>query len=149
MKLNPKYTRNRRTRIISNGHHCGIREHQNSSGQYQVEGIDIEFCHNCEVHFSTYDPHESQVIYQEDYYSGVDNGYGDYALEIKTHKATFSKRLKFAESYLPEKGVLLDYGCAIGHLCMVSKEMGWKTLEVTFLILVPRRLKLNMELKHC
>ena len=34
--------------------------------------------------FPPYDPHKSQVIYQEDYYSGVDNGYGDYALEIKT-----------------------------------------------------------------
>ena len=47
-------------------------------------------------------------------------------------KATFSRRLKFAEAYLPDKGILLDYGCAIGHLCMVSKEMGWKTFGSDF-----------------
>ena len=118
--------------LPQNGYHCGICEHKSSSSEFQVEGIDIEYCNNCGVHFSTYDPQKSQVIYQEDYYSGVDNGYGDYALEIKTHKATFSRRLKFAEEYLPEKGILLDYGCAIGHLCMVSKEMGWKTFGSDF-----------------
>ena len=111
---------------------CGICHKDNSSNHFQVQGINIDYCHSCGVHFSNYDPQKSQDIYQEDYYSGVDNGYGDYALEIKTHKATFKKRLEFAKKYLPEKGVLLDYGCAIGHLCMVARDMGWKTFGSDF-----------------
>lgn len=109
--------------------HCGATH---SKSLFQIEGIDIYECLSCEISFSDYDPSKSQDLYIEDYYSGENNGYGDYASEIKTHKATFSKRLETVEGLVPEKGILLDYGCAIGHLCMVAKDRGWTVFGSDF-----------------
>jgi 2-polyprenyl-3-methyl-5-hydroxy-6-metoxy-1,4-benzoquinol methylase/uncharacterized protein YbaR (Trm112 family) len=111
---------------------CKLCHSKNTLSTYRVDGSKIYQCNSCKVSFSNYDIEKSQDIYKEDYYSGVDNGYGDYASELTTHVATFSQRLKYAEKYLPNKGVLLDYGCAIGHLCKVSKERGWTTFGSDF-----------------
>jgi 2-polyprenyl-3-methyl-5-hydroxy-6-metoxy-1,4-benzoquinol methylase len=71
--------------------------------------------------------HHPEFSYGEDYFAGAGKrtGYADYAGEIDSHRATFTRRLKDAERRLGARGRLLDVGCAFGHFAVTAQERGW------------------------
>ena len=116
--------------IQSNHNHteCNYCHSKDVRSLFTVEGIGIFKCNSCNIEFSEYSFEKSQELYKEEYYvadESNDSGYGDYASEEKTHECTFNKRLERVEQLMPNKGVMIDYGCAIGHLCKVAKNRGW------------------------
>lgn len=85
-------------------------------------------CQDCGFIFSATSKNiDFKKIYTKDYFYGFKGncGYKDYEGEFAAHEYTFRTRIKHAKKRLNKTGVLLDYGCAYGHLLEVAKQEGW------------------------
>lgn len=83
-------------------------------------------CQDCGLRYAI-TPVDFKEQYKEEYYkSNTTSGYKNYENEWANHKSTFSMRLKEAEKRLGGPGVLLDFGCALGHLASIAKDRGWR-----------------------
>ena len=103
---------------------CGSRK---VNIKYKIINDSIIECGNCSILFSSVDKKSSQNIYKKTYYSRDDKkeGYNDYKKMYKTHNVTFTKRLKFIEKNYKKRGIVFDFGCALGHFCEVAKHRKW------------------------
>ena len=45
-----------------------------------------------------------------------------------TYKNSFTKRLKFIERNYKKRGVVFDFGYALGHFCELAKKRNWKVI---------------------
>ena len=66
-------------------------------------------------------------VYNEDYWKSdnpKERGYADYASESALYLKTYRKRMKLVSRWLPEKGRVLDVGCAAGYFLRVAQEHG-------------------------
>ncbi|MFN0093264.1 MAG: methyltransferase domain-containing protein [Dehalococcoidia bacterium] len=71
---------------------------------------------------------ELRAVYGESYFQSERShvvGYSDYAADRSCILATASRRLRSIERLLPEKGRLLDVGCALGYFARAALDRGW------------------------
>lgn len=52
-------------------------------------------------------------------------GYSDYLADEKKIRKTFIRRIEVIGNYFPDKGTLLDLGCAAGFFVDEAKKRGW------------------------
>ena len=72
---------------------------------------------------------ELKKLYSKDYFTSpcsMEQGYDDYLEDRPLIRHTFQKRLDMLEKYYPEKGKLLDVGCAMGFFVEVAGENNWE-----------------------
>jgi 2-polyprenyl-3-methyl-5-hydroxy-6-metoxy-1,4-benzoquinol methylase len=107
---------------------CPLCHHTQTDFLYQIKGDRILQCQSCSMIFAESQPFDKMQMYSQAYYSGSSEsaGYQSYESELTSHQATFRQRLKSCERLLGRKGVLLDYGCAVGHLGKTAKDLGWR-----------------------
>ena len=98
--------------------------------KYKINNDFIFKCEKCSIMFSSFDRNKSQQLYDKTYYSSDDNneGYSDYDAMSLTHKSSFKKRLKFIEKNYKKGGLVIDFGCALGHFCEVAKDRNWDVI---------------------
>ena len=109
---------------------CEFCNSNKISLEYCIKDDSIYKCNRCGIMFSDFDKEKSKLLYNKSYYSSDDNneGYSNYNGMSVTHKSTFEKRLDFIERNYKEGGLVLDFGCALGHFCEVAKNRNWNVI---------------------
>ncbi|MDO8496097.1 MAG: class I SAM-dependent methyltransferase [bacterium] len=69
----------------------------------------------------------TDAIYAEDYFRGASRGFGfaDYEVDKKVTRKTFDFFLGELAKIMPEKGSILDIGCATGYFMELAENEGW------------------------
>lgn len=99
---------------------------------YRMEHLGIGRCRSCGLVFANPRETEQQTAarYQQREYFQGDRlkryGYDDYEAHQAIHERVFQQALKFLEAVRPQKGRLLDIGCATGFLLQVALGRGWE-----------------------
>lgn len=108
-------------------HRCPLCGHLRPRALFKLESDLIYKCPSCTLQFADTPGADPGEIYNAGYFSGEaeTGGYLDYRGEYLSHSETFQRRLVAAEHRLGHKGVLLDYGCALGHLGHAARGLGW------------------------
>jgi ubiquinone/menaquinone biosynthesis C-methylase UbiE len=71
---------------------------------------------------------DTKQFYDEDYFHG--RIYADYSAERDYRLRLFEQKLSLVRKYAPERGRLLDVGCAAGYFLEVAKERGYEVYGV-------------------
>jgi 2-polyprenyl-3-methyl-5-hydroxy-6-metoxy-1,4-benzoquinol methylase len=105
---------------------CNNNESQNIHAGGLLYGKIVK-CKKCGLHYIW--PRTSadgnRELYAKQYYdSWAFNELGQDGV-AKIKKATFKQIIDILDTYNVKKGVLLDIGCAFGHLLICAKEKGW------------------------
>ena len=92
-------------------------------------------CRVCETVQVRTLPGESELreIYGEGYFQSEDSarmGYADYAADRDCIVRTAHRRLSAIERHAPDRGCLLDVGCALGFFMSAARERGWNVQGV-------------------
>lgn len=112
-------------------HTCPLCGHLRPRVIFQLATDLIHKCPSCTLQFAHTPPVGSAAeLYTAGYFSGEaeTGGYQDYRGEYVSHHETFQRRLVAAENRLGHKGMLLDYGCALGHLGHAARGLGWDVI---------------------
>lgn len=99
---------------------------------YDIDGLGIVACDDCGLVFTS--PREIEQAARErygrrEYFQTTEllhYGYDDYGAHRAVHRRVFQDALVRLERHLPERGRLLDVGCALGFLLEVASERGWQ-----------------------
>jgi SAM-dependent methyltransferase len=94
-----------------------------------IDGYQIVQCQRCRFLFVSPPPSEVELaaFYQQpDYYKGSPLGYTDYFGHRASHERLARSRLRRIERLRPERGRLLDVGCAAGFFLKVAQDRGWE-----------------------
>lgn len=89
-------------------------------------------------------------FYNEEYFISTDSvkrGYAHYFNDKKNIVKTFQKRLNLIKQYSPEKGRLLDIGCAAGFFLHIARKAGWDVEGVDISSVCAEYAKNNLNLK--
>jgi 2-polyprenyl-3-methyl-5-hydroxy-6-metoxy-1,4-benzoquinol methylase len=111
---------------------CTICGADDAAPQFVKHGLPIVRCRRCGFAYVSPRPVWSEVarIYGDETYYRNDNtcdfGYGDYFGEQRELlEPLFAQRVAEIEEHHPNRGRLLDVGCAIGLLLEAAQRAGW------------------------
>ncbi len=65
------------------------------------------------------------ALYQDPTYFGGGEWYDDYLGDAENHRRLFRRIVDLLGRFAPDRGRLLDVGCAAGFLLEVARERGW------------------------
>ncbi len=109
---------------------CGFSE--GNAPTIRRRGFSYVRCRGCGTIYLTPVPSVEQIraFYQNpDYFAGdEDTGYRDYAAMHKALAPHFRRRLGILAKYLPQRGRLLDVGCADGYFLELARADGWEVM---------------------
>jgi 2-polyprenyl-3-methyl-5-hydroxy-6-metoxy-1,4-benzoquinol methylase len=91
-------------------------------------------CKSCKLLFVHPVPTSLDAIYNQEYFSGAQDGYGytDYDADKEPMIPTFKKYLKLLEMHKSQKGTLLDVGAATGFFMHMAQDDGWKVSGIEY-----------------
>jgi 2-polyprenyl-3-methyl-5-hydroxy-6-metoxy-1,4-benzoquinol methylase len=100
---------------------------------WRTDRFQLSRCAGCDHLFvsSGLEARELEGAYDESYYEageGSASGYADYLGDAPTRLRGFAGRLRQLEAHVPQRGRLLDYGCAVGLFVKVARDAGWNAV---------------------
>ena len=119
-------------RILLNSPICELCGSQDIAHLFIKDNFNIVRCRQCSLYFVY--PQESKENFEKRYSSAdyfhtrfVEKfGYGNYAQCKYLGDLWFGRMLKEIEKYCPNKGKVLDVGCAFGYFLLQAKKSGWE-----------------------
>lgn len=109
--------------------HCQLCGSDERSLKFRDGPFEVLTCAGCQLVYVT--PRlqgEALVsVYDEGYWKSDDpkvRGYADYASEARLYLRTFEKRMALVNRWLPQRGRILDVGCAAGYFLQVVQRRG-------------------------
>ncbi|RLT39926.1 MAG: class I SAM-dependent methyltransferase [Chloroflexi bacterium] len=113
---------------------CPLCERDESSPYYSVNGYALVQCRACGTVAVRPMPGAEQLAahYQRaEYFAGEEGqGYADYTAMKKALRPHFQRRLRALASAFPQRGKLLDFGCAAGYFLEMARSDGWEIAGV-------------------
>lgn len=108
---------------VCNSSEVSVRSHRYLKNLWQ--------CRNCRSEFvwPQPTPNELKRLYEQEYFFSSESaraGYDDYLEDKSIILKTFNKRLQIIEMRYPQKGKLLDLGCATGFFLEAAASRGWQ-----------------------
>jgi 2-polyprenyl-3-methyl-5-hydroxy-6-metoxy-1,4-benzoquinol methylase len=108
---------------------CGGRERRE---RFRAGAQAVVTCTTCDLTYVT--PRLSprallEQVYDASYWSSPvprERGYGDYLGDAELYRATFARRLRALQRWLPSTGRALDVGSGPGVFLDVLREAGWE-----------------------
>jgi SAM-dependent methyltransferase len=104
---------------------------------WRKDGYDIVKCPSCGLVFRLDLPEVQDLsrIYAEGYFRARPDrtgrrGYANYLGDAALHRANARRRLRLLASRIPERGRLLDVGCAAGFFVDEARRDGWEASGV-------------------
>lgn len=110
---------------------CGSRK---STPVYSLSRYQLSCCPVCTHSFisSGLAANELDQAYERDYYvaeeSGGRTGYENYLSNAVKRERGFAHQLHELERFAPQRGRLLDFGCAVGLFVKVAVDAGWDAI---------------------
>jgi 2-polyprenyl-3-methyl-5-hydroxy-6-metoxy-1,4-benzoquinol methylase len=116
---------------------CSAPVHPQTALAWRKDGYDIVRCSSCGLIFRAELPGERALsrIYDEGYFRDQPDrpdrhGYADYLRDAPLHRANARRRLRLLAARLPQRGRLLDVGCAGGFFVDEARRAGWEASGV-------------------
>jgi SAM-dependent methyltransferase len=116
---------------------CSARVDPATDLAWRKNGYVIVRCPSCRLVFRAQPPDEQTLsqIYDEDYFRDRPDradrhGYADYLRDAPLHRANARRRLRLLAAEMPERGRLLDVGCAAGFFVDEARLAGWEASGV-------------------
>ncbi len=110
-------------------HMCPICQATQATPFYAKHSYTLVRCTTCGAIFVSPMPTAEELTahYQQaGYFTGeCEQGYLNYADMKKALLPHFQRRLHIIESQVPQRGRLLDFGCAAGYFLEVAQQHGW------------------------
>lgn len=108
---------------------CPICGGTDSTPYYSVNGYELVQCRTCGTVAVHPMPGAEEIAahYQRAaYFAGEDDqGYADYTAMKKALRPHFQRRLRRIGTHFPQRGRLLDFGCAAGYFLEMARDEGW------------------------
>ncbi len=97
---------------------------------YTLPNFNLMRCGVCGLIFREFliDQAEAIALYSEEYFTVEQNNF--FFKKEKEKKEIFRGRIEEINKLLPQKGLLLDVGCAIGTFLAVARDYGWSVRGV-------------------
>lgn len=89
-------------------------------------GVPLDKCQVCGVQIQPFVKNAQfySTLYNQGYFqNGV---YRDYLGEEKYRRDLFRKKIEMIKAWLPQEGLVLNVGCAMGYFLMEMKEFGYR-----------------------
>ncbi len=113
---------------------CPICEHTDSQKVITRKGYTYLRCKNCSTAFVSPMPskEEAKSVYLDSsyFFGQADVGYRNYEEMHKALRLLFQRRLQQLAKLIPQKGRLLDVGCADGYFLELARAQGWEIAGV-------------------
>ncbi len=108
---------------------CGGRERREC---FRAGAVAVVTCAACDLTYVT--PRLTlraliERVYDASYWRSAqprERGYGDYLGDAELYRATFARRVRALERWLPSPGRALDIGCGPGLFLDVLRAAGWE-----------------------
>lgn len=109
---------------------CNLCKGDNSRLLFIKNSIKIVKCLDCGLIYVNPRPSERELKekYNAGYFDGSEQF--DYLAEKELYLHRFEERIRQVNSLKPEKGRLLDIGCAVGYFLEIARKEGWETFGV-------------------
>jgi SAM-dependent methyltransferase len=127
----------RRSKTLSNCLLCNASVDPRTDLAWRKDGYDIVKCPSCGLvfRFDLPDVHELSLIYGEEYFHARPDrtgsrGYANYLRDAPMHRANARRRLRQLALRTPERGRLLDVGCAAGFFVDEARRDGWEATGI-------------------
>ena len=108
---------------------CAVCGENDNTPYYSVNGYALVQCRACGTIAVRPMPGAEEIVahYQRaDYFAGKDGqGYEDYSAMKKALRPHFQRRLRLLAPHFPQRGKLLDFGCAAGYFLEMARADGW------------------------
>jgi 2-polyprenyl-3-methyl-5-hydroxy-6-metoxy-1,4-benzoquinol methylase len=105
---------------------CNVCDVDNAVGFFKENGFSVVKCQSCGLVYVNPQPidflHGSKKTERDEY----SNYIRDYITHQNGHRLHSKKILNEIEKIYPQKGKLLEIGCAAGFLLNTAREMGWQ-----------------------
>jgi 2-polyprenyl-3-methyl-5-hydroxy-6-metoxy-1,4-benzoquinol methylase len=115
-------------------HTCPICQADQATPFFAKYGYTIVECAACQLRYVSPmpTPEELTAHYQDTaYFEGEsEQGYLNYADMKKALLPHFQRRLQLLEAQLPQRGKILDVGCAAGYFLEAAQQRGWQICGV-------------------
>jgi len=108
---------------------CAVCKSSERKKIYTIKGFEVVKCLSCD--FVYVNPRVSNEdlpkLYSENYFNNSQYGYLEYEATAHLRKKNFERWYKDISKFLsPEKGKVLDIGCASGYFLETLRNKGWE-----------------------
>ena len=114
---------------MKSGEHCPICAGAEATPVWDKDGYHLVRCAACATVYVRPIPSDEFLAahYQASAYFEGDGsqGYRSYADTRKALLPLFRRRLRALDTHFPQRGRLLDYGCAAGYFLQLAQPDGW------------------------
>ena len=114
---------------------CGAdipRHYLTTTDRFTGSAFNLDMCSNCQLVYLNPRPTllELEGLYPEDYEAYQHSRNYDSATANWHVKQALHKQLSYVDQYRPERGKLLDVGCATGNFLVRARDFGWQVFGI-------------------
>jgi 2-polyprenyl-3-methyl-5-hydroxy-6-metoxy-1,4-benzoquinol methylase len=114
---------------------CGAdnpRHYLTTTDRFTGSVFNLNICRSCQLVYLSPRPTLTEIedLYPEDYEAYQPLRTNTSSLVDWHTRRALIKQLKYVEQYRPERGQLLDVGCATGNFLLLARELGWQVFGI-------------------